>query len=159
MLHMASQYCLYHLDTNAPLLKSELSHSRLEPDPIKKSMPRMYSWTGAIDNLYSRGEMPNPQFQPCLGDWNGVSLKTTNHHSIAIESSQISVDYLCFCSCVNQHHNSLNILPGPKNRQFHLGPPVSSGGHRGTSIPCHAINCAMAKSFVSGGSGIVAPDT
>ena len=119
----------------------------------------MYSWTGAIDNLYSRGEMSNPQFQPCLGDWNGVSLKTTNHHSIAIESSQISVDYLCFCSCVNQHHNSLNILPGPKNHQFHLGPPVSSGGHRGTSIPCHAINCAMAKSFVSGGSGIVAPDT
>ena len=36
MLHMASQYCLFHLDTNAPLLKSELSHSRLEPDPIKK---------------------------------------------------------------------------------------------------------------------------
>jgi len=62
--------------------------------PHKIPMPKMYSWTGAIDTSYSRsGRRLTPQFQPCLGDQNSLSPKTTNHHSIAIKFSRISINY------------------------------------------------------------------
>jgi len=162
MLCMASQYCLHHPDANAPLSKSELSHSCLERQTLSHAYAQDILWDwGNRHFILQRWKMPNPQFQPHLDNWNGLLSKLTDHYSIPIEFSWISISNWCFCTHVNQCHNPLYVLSGPKNWQLNIGPPVPSGGprYRGTNIPCHTINCPMSTSFSSGRSDIVAPVT
>jgi len=61
-----------------------------------------------------------------------------------------------FLHLINQCHNSLNIHLWPKNCQLYIGPLVPSEGPGGINIPCHTINCPMARCFISGVSGAVA---
>ena len=102
--------------------------------------------------------MPNPYFQPCLGNWNGLSPRATDHYSIPIKFNWISINNRCFRICVNQRYNPLYVLSGPKNYQLNIGPLVPSGGpsYMGTGIHCHTSNLAIVNTFSPDGSDIVA---